>query len=364
MGRVAVLACAILLGAMTGAQAAPPPTVTPATDGILAAFQTHPLVGLGEWHGMAQEEDFYSTLIRDPRFAQLVGNVVVEMGDAAQQAVVDRYVNGEKVPYAELRKVWADTVGIFPTVRDLGTINLYAAIRAVNAGLPPQSRIRIWLGDPPIEWSKVNTKEEWQVLEDQRDSYPTALIEREILAKGKKALVIYGAGHFAVLPGGLPLPSPVVRNRTPNMRALFDRRHPGALYTISPYIGYTTAACMAAFEKHLPGISAPALVYPVHGSSLEKDVARPGCSPMTKIPEYTQEEHEQLAREFAGQDSDALLYLGPRKSLLESPTDSDLTLDLDFRAEVNRRMQLRVGTRLKAPDPAYNTAVPHPMFEN
>ena len=70
------------------------PTVTSAKDGIFAAFQTHPLVGIGDHHGMAQEEDFYAALIRDKRFATEVGNVVVEFGDAAQQGTVDRYLSG------------------------------------------------------------------------------------------------------------------------------------------------------------------------------------------------------------------------------------------------------------------------------
>src|SRR3954465_1404755 len=97
------------------AYAARPPKITNAADGIVSAFLSHPLVGLGEWHGLAQELDFYAVLVRDPRFANDVGNIVLEMGDASQQAVVDRYVNGENVPYNEIRKVWSDTVGAFPT---------------------------------------------------------------------------------------------------------------------------------------------------------------------------------------------------------------------------------------------------------
>jgi hypothetical protein len=126
-----------------------PPIIVNAADGIFAAFQNHPLVGLGEWHELAQELDFYAVLVRDPRFAKSVGNIVVETGDAAQQAVVDRYVNGEKVPYTELRKIWFDTVGWFPAVQALGSINFYATVRAVNQGLPPENRIKVWLGDQP-----------------------------------------------------------------------------------------------------------------------------------------------------------------------------------------------------------------------
>ena len=59
------------------------PTVVSAIDGILHAFQHHSLVGIGDDHNSAQEEDFYAALVRDPRFATEVGNVVVEFGGAA-----------------------------------------------------------------------------------------------------------------------------------------------------------------------------------------------------------------------------------------------------------------------------------------
>jgi len=61
------------------------PKIAPAADGVFDAFKTHPLVGLGEWHGLAQMFDFYTVLLRDPRFAKDVGNIVLEAGNAAQQ---------------------------------------------------------------------------------------------------------------------------------------------------------------------------------------------------------------------------------------------------------------------------------------
>src|ERR1700689_2899195 len=76
----------------------PAPTVTTATAGIFTAFQTHALIGLGDHHRMAQELDFYAALVQDRRFAKDIGNVVVEFGDAAQQATIDRYVSGGDVP--------------------------------------------------------------------------------------------------------------------------------------------------------------------------------------------------------------------------------------------------------------------------
>src|SRR5262245_6643918 len=82
------------------ASAAPPISETvigPATDGIFEAFRRYPLVGLSISHGSAPGGEFYNTLVRDPRFARDVGNVVVEFGSASHQATMDRYTAGEPV---------------------------------------------------------------------------------------------------------------------------------------------------------------------------------------------------------------------------------------------------------------------------
>src|SRR5690606_37278715 len=102
---LAVLSCSIGSDFRNAsvAQAGP---AQPAIDGVLAAFETHPLVAIADAHGLYEEELFYADLVRDPRFAPDVGNVVVEFGAASLQPVIDRYVNGEAVSYSELRQVW------------------------------------------------------------------------------------------------------------------------------------------------------------------------------------------------------------------------------------------------------------------
>lgn len=180
---------------------APPPlaagAVSPGVEGVLDAFKTHPLVGLGDAHGMAQEMDFYAAVVRHPRFAAEVGNLVVEFGGAAHQAVIDRYLAGEPVPYVELRKVWTDTVGWLPMPAGIGFMNVFAQVRATNTTLPPEKRIRVWLGEPPIDWSKIQSRDDLQPLLQQRDSHAAEVIRREILGQGRKALVIYGGAHFS-----------------------------------------------------------------------------------------------------------------------------------------------------------------------
>lgn len=346
---ILALVCAALLAMSSPAVAAPPaPKVTPAADGIFDAFKTHPLVGLGEWHGLAQMLDFYVVLLRDPRFAKDVGNIVLEVGDAAQQGVIDRYVNGENVPYAELRKVWADTVGWFPTVTFAGSINIYSTIRDVNAKLPPEQRIKVWLGEPPIDWAAMKTKADWEPLVKQRDTHPAELIEREILAKNKKALVIYGAGHM-----GIYTPNPV-------LRMLIDASHPGALFVVTPYVGYAQKDCAARFERHIKGWPTPSLVTPIRGSTLEKDIWRKGCNAFAKPKELPDAAFNNSGPNNLGLNGDALLYLGPRKELVYGPRDPDILLDADYRAEMNRRMILRTGEPMGPPNTARN--VPQPFF--
>jgi len=347
--RIVTCMCVLLLGFYSAALAQTPPKVTPAVDGIFDAFKTKPLVGLGEFHGLAQEFDLYLALVRDPRFAADVGNIMLETGSTSQQAVVDRYVNGEHVPYAELRKVWSDQVGWFPTVTYRGSITLYAAIREVNAKLPPERRIKVWLGEPAIDWAQIKTKEDWLPLTKLRDTFPAELAQREILAKGKKALLIWGAGHFGQYPD-------------PNIRTILDEKQPGKLFVIAPYGGYAQKACAAAFERHIRGWPVPSLVGPVRGSTLERDIWRKGCNMFTRFDGLSDAEYETSGRNNSGLTADALLYFGPRASLMQGARDPDIMMDLDYRAEMDRRNILRTGKPLGPVN--VGTHMPQRVFED
>ena len=206
----------------------------------------------------------------------------------------------------------------------------------MNHNLPAEKRVKVWLSDPPIDWSKVHTKAELDPIIAQRESFPADLISREILAKGKKALVIYGGQHFADM-GGLK----DTHFETNNLRALVEKAHPGAFYIVMPYMGYTSDACTAQFEKHITDWPAPALAAPIRGTALEADILPPGCGSYPILPGMSQEEYTTVMRNYAGLTADALLYLGPRKQLMWSPWDPGIYMDTEFRAELDRRHQIR-----------------------
>lgn len=163
---------------------------------ILDAFRAHSIVALCDAHGNEQNHAFRLALLRDPRFAATVNDIVVELGNARYQDLVDRFVIGQDVPYADLRKAWQDT-----TVTTAGNNyammqELFETVRTVNASIPRERRLRILLGDPPIDWDNVRTREDHQKWLAMRDSYPAAVIQVEVLAKQRRALVLYGQLHF------------------------------------------------------------------------------------------------------------------------------------------------------------------------
>lgn len=335
----------------------PSPTVRPAFDGIFEAFQTHPLVGLGETHRRAQEIDFYTAVIRDPRFARDVGNVVVEFGGAAHQDIIDRYVAGEDVPYLELRKVWTDTVGWIGVVSSLAYPLFFYLVREVNLSLPPQNRIHVWLGEPVIDWSKIKTHEDWMKLVHLRDSHAAELIEREILAHGKKALVIYGGAHFwPLMPGelGKKLED---EWQTNTLRARIDHDYPGALFTARFYTGAGDKACIDDFESKVSNAwPVPALV-PLRGTAVADNLIR--CNPartdsFTLPPGLSDAEKQQAVAfwtEVEGQ-YDALLYVAPRAKVVFAPTLPDYFMDTDYFNEIARRYFIQTGEKLDPPNRA------------
>jgi len=211
----------------------PVPEVKTAVDGVLDLFKDRQVVALGDFHGLAQEEAFYCTLVRDPRFAEQVGNVVVEFGGSEAQDIIDRYVNGEDVPFTELRHVWTDVVGWIPGPFALGYVNFFANVRAVNLKLPAGHRIRVWLGDPKIDWSRINSFQDLQPILARRDENVASIIVDEILKKHKKTLLIMGTGHLVrMAPGPGLIPAP------PNVVAKLGEAYANALAVVSPFTGY------------------------------------------------------------------------------------------------------------------------------
>lgn len=197
-----ILAAGVFLGALpTGADAqAPPAAVEPTAAvrtrmqvlvaGILAAWDSHDVVCLGEDHGGKNDSDLRIALIEHPDFARKVKTVMVEFAAVTQQDRLDRFaLEGEDMSRETLGEVWRNANGA-----EVWESPIYEAflrsVRKVNLTLPREQRIRILAGDNPRE--------------PNRGRFIREEVERQILAKGLKALAVYGAGHCLCRGMGFP----------------------------------------------------------------------------------------------------------------------------------------------------------------
>jgi len=315
-----------------------------AVDGLFEAFETYPLVGLGDDHGVAQGMDFYADLVRDPRFAREVGNIVVEFGASRQQDVVDRYVDAQSVPYTELRSVWTDTVGWTPTAGYLGFVEFLATVRSVNKSLPTDKRIKVWLGEPPVDWD-APSREQLMAAMSSRDSFPAALIASNILANGKKALVIYGSFHFA---------------RGPSLRGRIEAEHPDAMFVILPYANTHRPAPCQPFAASAAHLSTDPVLATSRGNR-EPSASFRDCLHMAS-------QSSGVVGRPLEVDGDAVLFYGPLEQLTQGPFLPDYVLDAEYRREIARRsslggpplVRLPVGYELRKAD--YSVDLDAPGF--
>lgn len=215
---LSVIPIAMALAAQLAAQPADPAKpIKPIEpiEAIVGAFRTHAVVALGEDHGNEQEHVFLRTLVRDPRFTATVNDIVVEFGNARYQDLMDRFIRGEQVGDDALRRVWRDTTGITGVWDRPIYEEFYRGVRAVSATLPRERQLRVVLGDLPLDWDTAQRtpitpgqrRLYGQPIPDNapegfmdRDRHAADVVRREVLAKQRRALVLYGDMHLTRRP--------------------------------------------------------------------------------------------------------------------------------------------------------------------
>lgn len=159
--------------------------VTAIVQTLIAAFDHVDLIALGEAHERQIDSDLRIALVRDPRFATRVHSIVIECASTAEQSTLDRYIAGEPVPAAQLKRVWTTTA---ETTNGFCDAPMYlaflAAVRDINARLLPSARIRVLAGHPP-PGDTIGF-----------EATAAAVIAEHVLGNQGKALLIYGAAHF------------------------------------------------------------------------------------------------------------------------------------------------------------------------
>ena len=303
------------------------PTPEPAIPAILAAFDRYEVVAIPEAHGMKDVDDFILALIRDPSFPGKVNDIEVECGNSLYQPVLDRYIAGMDVPFAEVRKVWRNTTQ--PMCGQSGFFEeFFPLVRAINQKLPTTKRLRVLAGDPPIDWEKVKTAEEARRFGDRGTSI-VSVMEKEALSKHRKALMLFGAFHLL--------------HGTGSDVSTYEKDYPHITFVISDLGIYDT--------NRQDGSVSPFALWPYPSLALTKgswlgalprsdifrtpinvDVDGDTCKVQLSLPPDQQKPIEDFV--------DALLYLGPQDFRLNEPMPADIALDADYMTELRRRESL------------------------
>jgi hypothetical protein len=273
------------------------------------------VVGLGEAHILEEHHDLLQTLISDPRLPEVVDDIVVEFGNARYQDMIDKFIlDVQPVNDTDLRLVWRNT-----TTSPLATWDspvyeqFFRRVRAVNWTLPRKQRIRVLLGDPPIDWSTITRPRELAAFSARRDTHAAFVVEREVLAKGRRALLCYGLDH-------------VIHGQR-DVVTLIEQRTGVRTYVIVDPVG-------------LPGL-------PEDPVGLDQKLARYPRGTViaaagTWLGRYP------LCGGSLGEIVDAALCLGPSAQLTASWPNPVIFLDPAYWAELHRRNAIwaRLGSRV------------------
>lgn len=197
-----IAATIIGIGTGWGQEAVRPPAVpVEPVESILNAFASHDLVALTP-HGYEEEFDFLTSLLRTPSFQAAVDDIVVEFGSSRYQDVMDRFVGGEEVAYDELKDAWQQTTQPHHVSDPPIYEEFFRVVREINASIPEEDQLRVVLAEPPIDWSLIEDFEDLLPWLQQRFPFEAEVVEREVLVKNRKALLLSGAGHYL---NGTPL---------------------------------------------------------------------------------------------------------------------------------------------------------------
>jgi hypothetical protein len=299
--------------------------------GILAAFRTHRIVAVPDAHRNTAIHAFLLALIRDQRFSAVVNDIVVEFGNALHQDLVDRFVRGDDVPYESLRRAWLDTTQAQPASDTPQAEEVIRTVRAINALLPHNRQVRVLLGDPPINWDDVKTKADHLKWIGMRETFPADLIQREVLAKGRRALVVYGVMHL----------------QRKNAQANFESAGAAAsLVSILEDRGATRTFNVGLIfnlpRDHAGGADwpAPSLVV-LRGTTMgAAEVAYDGPRVAFQEGKLVPVPREQWRSMRLEDQFDALLYVGPRASWSDVMVSPALCADPIYVEMRTRRMAL------------------------
>ncbi len=293
-----------------------------AVDAVVEATSQYPLVALGEFHQMQEWHAFMTALLGRREFTENVDDIVVEFGNALYQDVADRFVvELELVEFDELSQIWRNAGSVLwdaPVYEQF-----FRQVRAVNEQRPREGRLRVLLGGPDVDYTAVRSAaDNLELMKgDRGDAFFADVVEREVIARRRRAVLIYGADHLRRGVHANTGPN------DPNAATLLEREYPGQLFIVYPLPYEYEAELGREIEEVLASWPGPSLAR-VDGTWL-------GAQPVS---------HRALDPDSTFEDQvDAVLWLGSRESLTASRADPAMYQQGDYAAELQRRSEILSG---------------------
>ena len=120
-------------------------------------------------HGNVQVQAFLLLLVRDPQFPEAVNDIVIETASSRYQDAIDRFVRGDDVERAVLRKAWEDH-----TVANSLGIQAEELIQAVRAVMLHAPRIGGYVS-LPVTFQSIGTTSRLLRTAGAGQSFATAI---------------------------------------------------------------------------------------------------------------------------------------------------------------------------------------------
>lgn len=309
-----------------------------ALEYIRRSVHRFPIVALAEGAHAAREPHlFLRRVLGDSAVLAAVDVIILEFAAGRQQSVLDAYIRGDTVPFDALSRVWRDTqqspVGpwdspLYPALLEV--------IRDANLRLPPDQRVRVLAGDPPIDWELIRARDDYRAAATPRDPYVAAMAIEQAFGQGRHVLIIFGGVHLpkATMAPGDPRNSITsrIRESHPDGVRAIEFLKPEDL-GVADRIAELREGTAYPTDRHWVGDLDAGLFFPM--------VYAPVTDPATG-----QQEMREL-RLYSGRTVrelfDALVYIGPARTWEGVGPSFDPQRDAAYLAELNRRSMLRFG---------------------
>ncbi len=291
----------------------------------MRVFETYEVVGINAGHDDKDIDDFILALIREPSFPTKVNDIVVECGNSLYQPVLDHYIAGDQVSFTDVEKVWRNTTQSM-CGQSAFYEQLFPLVRVLNQTLPAERRLRILAADPPVDWSLIHNQKEFSSF-TERDGNIAAVMEKEVLSRHRKALMLFGIFHLLHSSG--PGNGDAV--------TIYEKKYPGSTFVVSDlgYFGTDPKQAEAAWFANWPN---PSLIR-THQTSLgalNLDAFK--STPITTDDQCNVIDPFKARPGLVVADLiDAFLYLGPQTLRLKDLIPADIALDTTYMSELLRR---------------------------